>query len=497
MKLSLWILKEELKDYHPLIHCSDPKIELEEVRLAGMNTVFKQEILYIGTSDLFFRDSCYDAVCFNNKNNYLKLETRDLFEVMNRVLSVFGHYARWENQCTRMLSQGCTLSELLTMGEYVFINPLHMVDSSQFLIANSASNDYISYPGKWADFIKKRTAPEEQLKQFNHAYPDTFSRTGVFHLPDEYFPTPSYCKNIFLNGERIATVILAERTPLPPESTCQLLDLFTPFLERWIRDNMAEDSSYNMTSHFARSLDGTPEAIPSLQRRLSLFGWERNCSKSIVAASAISGQFHFDAHLSRMLTSEPEGIYAIPYQEKLVLLCNLDMVDPFTFFTHLRSTFKTNNYYAAVSFPFTDLTAIPRAFRQALLALSDGSAEAGSIYECRSIAMKYIASIVQNTEGSNLLHPAPEQILSYDKKHHTSYYPTLFCYLKNERNHQRTSEELYIHRNTLFLRLHKIAALWDLSLDDPEERFYLLFSFYQREYTKSLVNQSTQIGDSI
>lgn len=485
MKLSLWILKEALNKYSPEIKCFDSKIEIEEIRLADQAVDYIPGILYVGTSDQFFHDGKKTVVCCH-KTDYLIIPTEDLFSVSNQLLSVFGSYARWSEQCQQMISSGCTLSELLTMGELIFRNPLHMVDATQFLIASSASSADQSYPGIWKDYLEKQSAPEEILKSFNQAYRDTFRQTNVFHLPDDYFPTSSYCKNIFINNERFATVILIEQTPLPAESTCHKMELFVPFLEQWIKYNLASDSSYNNTSHFARSLDGSPGAIPSLDRRLSLFGWEKDCLKQIIIASVVSEHFHFDAHLSRLLTSEDNGVYAIPYQEKIVLLCNLDLIrNIHTFLEHLKDTFLANNYYAASSFSFRQIDQIPQAFQQAQLAMKKGTSRAGQIYECKNIAMQYITAIVRSHSDTNLLHPLLDQLSAYDTAHRTSFYETLFCYLRNERNHQKTSEELFIHRNTLFLRLNKITSLWDLSLDDAEERFYLLYSFYQREYEKS------------
>ena len=484
MKLSLWILKEALLEYEPEIKCVNAKIDIEEIRLADAAAGFESGILYVGCSDQFFHNGKRNIACFH-KTDYLILHTDQLFSVLNQLLSVFAWYARWAEKCQEMISNGCSLPELLTMGEHIFKNPLHIVDASQFLIASSSSANNLSYPGNWANYLENRTAPLDQLKQFNKAYPDTFQRIGVFHLPDEYFPTSSYCKHIFINNERFATVILVEQTPLPEESTSHLLEVFVPILKQWIESNLAADSAYNLTSHFARSLDGSPDAIPSLARRLSLFGWEEECPKQIYVASIISEQFHFDAHLSRLLTSEASGVYAIPYQKKLVLLCNLSLIsDEGTFRSHLEKTFYSHNYYAACSFPFTELKSIPQAFQQAQLALAQGTPESGRIFECKQIAMKYISSIVCKYSNINLLHPILKQIETYDSANRTDYYRTLFCYLKNERNHQRTSEELFIHRNTLFLRLNKKTTLWPLDLESPEERFYLLYSFYQQEYAK-------------
>lgn len=87
-------------------------------------------------------------------------------------------------------------------------------------------------------------------------------------------------------------------------------------------------------------------------------------------------------------------------------------------------------------------------------------------------------------DGSPSALPALTAIKEHDRQYKTEYYRTLFCFLRNERRHRPTAEELFIHRNTLFQRLERLQALWPLDLDDNEERFYLLFSFYQDQYAK-------------
>ena len=99
--------------------------------------------------------------------------------------------------------------------------------------------------------------------------------------------------------------------------------------------------------------------------------------------------------------------------------------------------------------------------------------------------MRVITNIVDKAISTALIHPAIPAIKAYDAAHKTDYCRTLHCFLKNERRHQQTAEELFIHRNTLFLRLEKIQELWPLDLNDAEERFYLLFSFYQELYAES------------
>ncbi|MBQ8662637.1 MAG: helix-turn-helix domain-containing protein [Eubacterium sp.] len=477
MTLSLWILKDYLDDFEPEIFCINHKTEITEIRLYHPSLPLERQILYLGTSDQFFGDGRQNIIC-KHMEDFLMLHTENIFAVSNRILEAFSYYARWHEQCSQKLSQSCTLSDLLDLAESIFDRPLLIVDSSQFMIANSSRIPAYSDSEEWQSIIQAKSIPADKLKLFNQFYKETFLRHHAFSLPADYFPTSSCCQHIFVNDERCATLILIEGDEKLTKGQVQLLELFTPFITEWLHSNMTTDTSYHFTSFFARSLDGAPDSGEALQRRLALFGWDAKSPKQIFVATAISDYFHFDAHLSRILSDESGGVYSIPYQKHLVVLCNYDLVDRNSFHQRFQDLMKTNSYYGASGFVFYDLEDIASSFKQTLEALQQGTPEIGFLYSCQSIAMKFITNIVEQHMNTSLLHPTLDAIREYDKAHKTQFFQTLFVFLKNERNHQLTAKELYIHRNTLFLRLQKINELWELNLEDAEERFYMLYSFY-------------------
>ena len=55
---------------------------------------------------------------------------------------------------------------------------------------------------------------------------------------------------------------------------------------------------------------------------------------------------------------------------------------------------------------------------------------------------------------------------------------TLFTYIKNDKSIKETSEELFIHRNTLYKRLEKIEEVLEMKLTDPEEILRLYLASY-------------------
>ena len=478
MTLNLWVLKDWLEEFSPSISCKTPKHEVTGVRLYRPGLQMDDHALYLAPSDFFFQDGGTNIIC-KNQADYLSLETDDLLAVLNRLQDAFSVYGKWHDQCILGIANGCGLSDLITYAADIFPATLMVVDAAQILVAHSPDLTGVVAPEDWESVTLHQSLPEEKLKRFNQIYKETFYITGIITIPAGFFPTKSYCKHLFVNEERLGTVILKTQKRDLTQGELYLLRLFTSYVEDWIRFSPDNAASLRLTSYFVRALDGSPDTLPVVLRQLSLYGWEDECRKQVFAVRSPSGQIRFDMPLNRKLTNENLGVYVIPYHEQLVILCNLDMVDQAVFSDRLCGIMQENGCCGASSFCFTDLNHFFLSYQQALTALEHSPQALGKLYHCQDVAMRMVAKIVDEYTSSSLLHPALAAIKEHDRQHKTDYYQTLFCYLRNERRHQQTAEELFIHRNTLFLRLEKIQELWPLDLDDTEERFYLLFSFYQ------------------
>ncbi len=70
------------------------------------------------------------------------------------------------------------------------------------------------------------------------------------------------------------------------------------------------------------------------------------------------------------------------------------------------------------------------------------------------------------------------EIFEYDQKHHADLFQTLKIYLDCDRSKQKTAEQLYIHRQTLYHRLKLLNQLLQVDLEDPLQRLALHISVY-------------------
>ena len=481
-KLSLWVLKDSLEDLSPTIQCKNKKAEITEIRLYQPGMPIRDYILYLGPAEVFFPGGDSQIVC-KHRSDFLFLETSDLLTVLNRVQDVFSRYARWYSNCTHAISKGCPLSVLLDYASEVFTDPIIIVNAAQVLVAHSTDLTSVIAPEDQGSIAEHNSLPEDKLIRFNQFHNDTYYQSGLIVIPPGFFPTKSYCYHILVNEDRLGTIILkaphGDHTP----GTLHLFELFSFLIHTWVQTNEEHAADFRITSNFAYTLDGNPDALPALFRQLSLFDWATDCKKQVFVVASPGSQVNFDLQVRKKLARENLGVFSMSYQNQLVILCNLDVMDQDDFTQNLCAIMKENNCCGASSISFTKLDQLVNFYQQALTAVEHSPQIPGNLYRCQDAAMRMITNIVDKSISTALIHPALAAIKAHDLAHNTDYCQTLFCFLKNERRHQQTADELFIHRNTLFLRLEKIQELWPLDLSDAEERFYLLFSFYQEHYS--------------
>ena len=477
MMLSMQIICDRLAQYGPRLVSKNEKPGIAGLRLyePGMET--EDRMLYLGTEDQFFRNGG-TRIVLRNQEDYLYLSTEKLVPVANRIQDAISFYQGWYDRCLAMLTEGCGLSELLDrMAEVLPSFPILVADTTQTLVGvSSLAREYPD--AEWQTAMRRRGVSLERLRGFNRLQNDTFSRQGIFAVESDFFFMKSYCKQLFIDGERKATVILKVPGRDCTAGELHLLEICTELVDRWVRKNSGGDGPIQMVSHLARILNGEPGHQAPLERHLSLFDWEPECRKNLIVISALSKDFRY-ADMIRIMNNESLGSYGVNYCGRMLLLCNADKQGQRAFYEHLSAALKQNNCYAAVSLIFTDLELLPQAYRQALNALERGTKIAGRIHQCGNTALLSLMEYISQRVQGLFLHPALAILRGHDQQNNTDYYRTVLCYLQKERRQQAAADALFIHRNTLFLRLQKIQEFCPIDFDNPTERLYLLFSFYQ------------------
>lgn len=160
--------------------------------------------------------------------------------------------------------------------------------------------------------------------------------------------------------------------------------------------------------------------------------------------------------------------------------------------TSLYKILESYNGYACIGNASEFLTSLPPVYYQTRDALRIGPVmkpeerifyyEDYSMYQMIELAGE---SARQKLGSQNLVHLCNNEVIAlvlYDKKNGTNLVEVLQAYLLHERNTTETAKALFIHRNTMLYKIHKIEEIMGCGLEDPMLRERLLFSCRVLEY---------------
>lgn len=102
------------------------------------------------------------------------------------------------------------------------------------------------------------------------------------------------------------------------------------------------------------------------------------------------------------------------------------------------------------------------------------------------IIFKYLMEIMSKKEYQSIYTNLVKEIISLDHSNKTEYFKTLKCIIKNDWNLKDSSEELFIHYNTIIYRLERLKDMLGMSLDNFYEKFMISLTVMILEVEKHI-----------
>ena len=88
-------------------------------------------------------------------------------------------------------------------------------------------------------------------------------------------------------------------------------------------------------------------------------------------------------------------------------------------------------------------------------------------------AYSFLFELEASSSMHNFFERTLGKVIAYDKQNNGELLKTLIHYFKCDCNLRVTSEQLFIHKNTVLYRVRKVEEITELSMSDPEHRFNL------------------------
>ncbi len=291
---------------------------------------------------------------------------------------------------------------------------------------------------------------------------------------------------VVADGELIGYVFMGGENNLFPSYSDQLLLAFAKKLKS-ILINSGNFHSFRINMHqniLSDLIDGASEEEIVQRIRSANLTFPAYMRAMVIKTSFYRGGANYLYStllpaISSILPSTPKLIR----DETVVVLLGVDRSGEIASETYeqLNDLAKTYNLRIGISNSFSHPVEFPVYYHQAqqVLSVSKRSPNLYGVFFFSDFAF-YI--LLDSIGDKGLLQhtklPLLDEIQAYDAEKNSALYETLKVYAQTGFSKNRTSDLMYLHRNTVNYRIQQLENLFSINFSDPTLLFKLQYSFY-------------------
>lgn len=298
-------------------------------------------------------------------------------------------------------------------------------------------------------------------------------RTSRFPVYIEDIPRNTYVYSCpiylgdFLNVGFL-TLFVEKDEIIPPIMLQHMQDTaqYLSFLMQKSSINMTNKATY-FTHLLSNMIQGVPNTAATYKERFAVFNYDLRRYKRICVVPVQNNlplSTDIEMLASTIQTVLPNNVYVI-FDNYMVFLSSENTISDLESNDALTGFLKNSLLRLGVSSIFEDENDVKDYYETAKLALRMGmrSEPDKCIFKYEDYKILDIIDMVSEHRNLNLICFKPvidllrADVNSENSEH--SLVKTMFAYLNNSMSVQKTCEELYIHRNTLYYRLQKIKEI--------------------------------------
>lgn len=408
---------------------------------------------------------------------------------MNRIQRIFDRCEEWEKKLQKEVLAGKNLQEILKISAEFLGNPL-LVMSLDFALLGEAGTEEI--PEKYKLFHADGIDMETMNTLIQSAeYQKMQESREVMLFPASLNGLRSMNRNLFPEGKNACRLVMHEWNREFREGDRCLFEILAGYLELLLLSSDALEGEDALVEIFQRMLKDRSADYMEMSRRLSIHGWNREhrylCL--LLQLTYLDQKNLSIKAICRFIKRKFPQSVSFVLDGEIVTFFNLTLLEKeeeevgsiLTYF--IRDSYLKAGYSRCVKGHMY----FRKQFVQARMALDVGSRNRPYvwIHHFDQVVLTYIMEqATRRLPASMICHENLLKLKEADEENHSEYMKTLKAYLDENLSATRASEELFIHRSTFLYRLEKIKEILQSDLDDPDEIFYLNFSFRLLEQEK-------------
>ena len=435
-----------------------------------------------------FKESPVPVLYFSNINNEMNFIT----DFVNILISYVKPFKRMVNNdfvhLIHLITHEKGLQEIISLSAEILKNPLIITDESFRLLGYSkqyevdepiwneiVTNGFCPYP--IVQLLKK----EGFLDLLNQKASPVFLNQGAFSKH-----VRRLVSEVRIDGKIKGYIALLEYFKEIELQDQELLNnISAVFALELANKNAIEAAKGHMTQELLRHLiEGTVTNEASALNRVYSLGWNLFEKKQIFLLQHRNGE-----RIQGQIYDETESLLAKGFlgakmgfmQDYIVVMVSWSKEETYAFFLEqLKVLCKKNQLVACFGKPRLKLTDLAESYREARKMLS-----LSNVYKREETVFDYSDMIIYDililADHKDHMHPGIIKLMDAEKTDCREYLLTLKTYFQSSFSLKKTSELLYLHRNTVSYRLKRIEDIAEISLEDYQTCLHLQLSLSMLE----------------
>lgn len=409
----------------------------------------------------------------------------DPLEALAKTLDVIEQYTLWTDKISNLLLNHAPTEKVVQLLSEVASNPFVYLDNSLHVRCMSQSDYLDKYSRKWKSLKTTGSFETETLATLissgeldrvnNSARAWVCTDSKVFVMPMGF-------KTIMCDDNVYGYLMTIGCSKNPALGDVEPLEALGNLISRFVGHSMANivTSAHFIDQIIKECLVKPHVNATEIANLASLLEWDVDDSYrvSVFAPSDKKSGPIQKAHTN--LLEANLGGRAVSFESLAVHIGKVTGdTDDHAFVKQAQAFCKSLKWKMGLSNSFKGLAGLGNAYLQGKMALREGQQRqtGDSVFRYGDYRVDFICTeLLKQVDTPFLISRDIVDIAAYDEENGTNLLDTLEAYLRNERSMTKTSNCMFLHRNSVAYRIEKVKAMLRCDLDNPETRVGLQLS---------------------
>ncbi|AWB45218.1 hypothetical protein DCC85_13920 [Paenibacillus sp. CAA11] len=436
--------------------------------------------------------------CMEKNPNMIEFQAgEDVFEIYNQTRELFLEETETEQAKAKLLKAlvaGKGLDYIAREAADVLGNPVIVIDLSYKVLACSDSAE-ISDP-IWKDNLQKGYCSYDFIAAVKKikSVQSSVNSTEPYEVICSSSAAVKLVSKVKIGDKPVGNVVLLGcRRPIVPRD-----HELTAFISVMVAAELQKNSFYRNSTHAAYEEliydllenDLSDKELVQDRLRSSNIRLSGGLSVLVLDIARYDASGKYNGYLRDRICSLFKTEHLIFYNKYIVSVKERDLeaAPRMELGPDIYEFLISNQIRLGISSEFADIMNCRKYYLQSVKALEIGLIvlPAEPVIQYSDVQLYDMLSSYSESDYQDVCHPALITLREYDEKHHADLYHTLFTYLKNNQQLQKTADELFIHRNTMRYRLQQISEFIHIDLNNIDNVLKLYMSYKMIAYLDRL-----------